>query len=130
MKKNYPINTQKNGDSAQTADYRSELERLMPYDPDTTRFTVLCSRQDYSAGRIARAVEDCNAHVLNLNVTTDCAGENMIAVDLRVDRVNIESIARSLARYDYTVVGREQEDDDVHEMYRERAAEVLRYLEL
>lgn len=106
------------------------LERLMPYSPDASRFTVLCRRDDYSAGRLARAIEDCNAHVINLNVTADSFGDDLLAVDVRVDRKNIDSIVRSLARYDYTVVGSEKPDDMITETERMRVAELLRYLDV
>ncbi|MCH5220390.1 MAG: hypothetical protein J1F20_07440 [Muribaculaceae bacterium] len=106
------------------------LTRLMPDYPESTRFTVVCRRKDYSAGRIARAVEDCDAHVLNLNVTSDNVGEDMVCVDVRIDRTDASSIVRSLERYDYLVTGFEDIERVVSDSERQRVAEVLRYLEL
>lgn len=103
---------------------------LFPYSPDASRFTVVCRREDYSAGRIAQAIEDCNAHVLNLNVTSLPAGEGKVAVDIRVDRKNTASIARSLARYDYIVAGEYGAEETVDEGDRERVAELLRYIDI
>lgn len=107
----------------------NELRRLMPHAPDASRFTIVCSKDDYSARRIAHAIEDCGAHVLNLNVTADDAGENHVAVDVRVDRNDLSSIVRSLARYDYNVIGEHSTqlftDDD-----RRRVDELLRYLDV
>ena len=37
--------------------------------PDASHMLVACRRDDYSASCMARAVEDADAHVLNLNVT-------------------------------------------------------------
>ena len=107
-----------------------EMERLMPYSPDVSRFTVLCRRSDYSAGTIARAIEDCNAHVLNLNLTGESLKEDMVAVDVRVDRKNIASIVRSLARFDYMVLNYADNEELITDTDRQRAAELLRYLEL
>ncbi len=108
-----------------------ELERLMPYSPESTRFSVVCRRSDYSAGRIARAIEDCDAHVLNLNLTADGhPDEDTVVVDVRVDRKNISSIARSLARYDYIVEGIEESAYEVDDADRMRVAELLRLLDV
>lgn len=134
MKSNSPTNKQKKDTEAsvmtQTTRIEDELSHLMPYSPESTRFTILCRRDDYSAGRIARAIEDCNANVLNLNVTDYVSDDDRIAVDVRVDRLNTTSIARSLERYDYIVVGVEQPDKTTDEMYRTRVAELLRYIEI
>lgn len=122
-----------NPDSAhnnKTENASIHLERLMPYTPDSTHFTVICRRSDYSAGTIARAIEDCNAHVLNLNLTGDSLPDDMVAVDVRVDRNNIASIVRSLARFDYSVVGEDHTADIVTDSDRERVAELLRMLDI
>lgn len=107
-----------------------ELKRLLPDRHDTSRFTVVCRADDYSAGRIARAIEDCDAHVLNLNLTSDDAGEGLVAVDVRIDRNDASSIVRSLARYDYAVSGFENENMTVSESDRQRVEELLRYIEM
>lgn len=132
MEKNYPIKAQKN-DSAALRDTAAtaELERLMPYSSEATRFSIVCRRSDYSAGRIARAIEDCDAHVLNLNLTADSRGDDdTVVVDVRVDRKNISSIARSLARYDYVVDGVEDTVFEVDDSDRMRVAELLRMLDV
>lgn len=106
------------------------MAHLFPFNPDSTRFVVTCRRSDYSAGRIARAIEDCNAHILNLNVTDQALDDDLIAVDIRVDRQDTASIARSLARYDYTVVGSTDDYSAVSDTERERVTELLRILDL
>lgn len=94
---------------------------------------IACRRRDYSASRIARAVEDCDAHLLNLNVTadTDYDTSNRLIVELRVNHRNPSAIARSIERYGYEVVDFESvatNDDD--ETARRRLDELLHYLEL
>lgn len=107
-----------------------QLARLVPFNPEASVLTVLCRRSDYSAGRIAHAIEDCNANLINLNVTSDTPGDDMVAVEIRVDRKNTAAIARSLARYDYIVLGHDSHDDVIDETGRNRVAELLRYLDI
>lgn len=120
-----------------------ENEYLFPPVAESSRLLVGCRREDYSASRIAHAVEDCNAHLLNLNVTSidnakdsDVDGENVnegkfpVVCDLRVSHRNAESISRSLERYGYTVLAastNEKADDSV---LRRRIDELFRYLEV
>ena len=77
------------------------------YAQDASHMLVACRRDDYSASRMARAVEDADAHVLNLNVTAlhpEGAGPDMVLVALRVGRRDAAAVARSLARYGYETV--------------------------
>ena len=60
----------------------AEILRLMPENPETGRLTVACAPADYSASIIARAVEDVDAHLLNLNVTADSDAARVVT-DLR-----------------------------------------------
>ena len=79
-----------------------EHEYLYPPVADSSRLLVGCSREDYSASRIAHAVEDCDAHLLNLNVTSfnsgydaDTYGENrpdVCAVALDAERFGADGI--------------------------------------
>ena len=120
-------------------------EYFYPPLADSSRLLVGCSRSDYSASRIARAVEDCDAHLLNLNVTsptTRVAGrdaEDMaeeadnrfpVLCDIRVSHRDAAAISRSLERYGYTVIdweGDEAADDDTS---RQRIEHLFRYLEI
>lgn len=65
-----------------------------------------CRRCDYSASLVARAVEDCDAHLINLNVTSLCdpSAADHLFVDLRISLRNADSVVRSLSRYGYDVV--------------------------
>lgn len=134
MKKNYPIKEQKKGsgasDGVSSGVAEAELERMMPFFDGASRLTVICRREDYSASRIASAIEDCDAHVLNLNLTSDIVGDGEVVVDVRVDRVNVASMARSLERYGYSVVGIDRPDNDFDEESRRRVEEFLRYLDV
>lgn len=92
--------------------------------------TVECAATDYSASSIARAVEDCNAHLLNLNVTSETSVlPGNVVVDLRVNHRNADAVSRSLERYGYTVTSVDT-TTNAEEEARENALELLHYLEL
>lgn len=78
--------------------------RLFPRNPDSSRLTVACAPADYSASRIARAVEDCDVHLLNLNVTDESTSDGRMLIELRVNRRDPSGVARSLRRYGYDVL--------------------------
>ena len=111
------------------------LRRLFPPLEDSSRLTVSCRRVDYSASAIARAVEDCDAHLLNLNLTADGGvldpfGDELTA-ELRISHRNASAVARSLERYGYRVIALEHgaasgADDTV----RNRVNELMHYLEV
>jgi len=120
-----------------------ENDYLFPPVAESSRLLVGCRREDYSASRIAHAVEDCNAHLLNLNVTAidqtagyDNDGEATVdgkfpvVCDLRVSHRNAESIARSLERYGYTVIMSSNNDTHDDSILRRRINELFRYLEI
>ncbi len=111
---------------------------------DCSRLIVGCRRSDYSASRIARAVEDCDAHLLNLNVTSaggsfhasaydeaDAADNPYpVLVDVRVNMRNATAISRSLERYGYTVLGCQTDADASDDISRERIDQLFKYLEI
>ncbi|MDE6206557.1 MAG: hypothetical protein K2M55_01990 [Muribaculaceae bacterium] len=119
---------------------------LFPPVTESSRLLVGCRRQDYSASRIAHAIEDCNAHLLNLNVTSGLHKSSPehpegvsdakfpIVCDIRVSHRNAESISRSLERYGYTVLeaddDRSDSSDGSDSTFRNRVANLLRYLEV
>ncbi|MDE6311709.1 MAG: hypothetical protein K2L96_07840 [Muribaculaceae bacterium] len=110
---------------------------LYPAHPDSSRLLVGCRRTDYSASRISTAVEDCDAHVLNLNITSlgenfsGAEGNDILIVDLRVDHRSPAAISRSLERYGYSVLmTRGTDDDDPRDdSLRNRINELLRYID-
>lgn len=122
-----------------------ENDYLFPPIAESSRLLVGCRREDYSASRIAHAVEDCNAHLLNLNVTAmeQNAADNMdseeevmsdgkfpVVCDIRVSHRNAESIARSLERYGYTVLMSTDSEPQDDSTLRRRINELFRYLEI
>lgn len=112
---------------------------LYPPRTDSSRLLLGCRRLDYSASRISTAVEDCNAHVLNLNVTDlgdtfSDTGSDMLVIDLRVNHRSPSAISRSLERYGYNVLmaetpGGEPDDDPRADSLRSRINELLRYID-
>ncbi len=91
---------------------------------ETSQLVVSCAAGDYSASRIAHAVEDCDAPLLNLNVAAgDAAGvSSRVTVSLRIGHRDPERVARSLERYGYEVVsasGSDTSDDRLRRNYDE-----------
>lgn len=120
-----------------------ENDYLFPPVAESSRLLVGCRREDYSASRIAHAVEDCNAHLLNLNVTAidqtagfdevedyTSDGKFPVVCDLRVSHRNAESISRSLERYGYTVIMSSDNETTDDNTLRRRINELFRYLEV
>lgn len=107
------------------------MNRLFPPVDESSTLLVTCRRGDYSASRIARAVEDCDAHLLNLNVTADSDRlDNRIAVELRVSHRNPLSVARSLERYGYEVEDFSETNPADNSIIRSRLDELIHYIEL
>ena len=106
-----------------------ELDELYPIAEGSRHLVIGCRGSDYSASRIASAVEDCDAHLLNLNVMHDASERYDLLVDLRVDRLNIEAVARSLERYGFDVVGVD-DNGGADDSLRERVEELLRYINM
>ncbi len=107
-----------------------DFDVLFPAGSDESSILVRCGRADYSASMLARAVEDCDAQVLNLNVTSLDGGMSKLVVALRVNHRNPSAVAHSLERYGYEVIDLVSDSEDENERMRQRANEVLRYLEL
>lgn len=113
---------------------------LFPAAAEWCRIVVGCHREDYSASRIAHAVEDCNAHLLNLNVTSGSPGPSRtddsadqetsmypVTVDLRIDLRDYRAVCRSLERYGYAVldvIANEDNNPDIDSPI----ANLIRYL--
>jgi hypothetical protein len=105
----------------------------MPPLDDASELTVACVGRDYLGSALARAVEDCDAHLINMNVTDGFTDDGRMLVHLRVNRRNAAAVARSLQRYGYEVVGgidpADVADGRTDEL-RRRAAELLHILEI
>lgn len=126
--KNLTVCPEKN---AVTGGASAELRRLFPYTPECSSLIVECPASDYSASSIARAVEDCNAHLLNLNVTDmKSVFPGNVVIDLRIDHRDSDAVSRSLERYGYSVTSRKGELSESEQRARDNAMELLHYLEM
>ena len=105
-----------------------QVDDLYPAIEGASHLLIGCRRTDYSASRIARAVEDSDAHLLNLNLMLDESGAYDLLVDIRVNRRSGESVARSLARYGFDVLNFTHGEDEADSTLSERVEELLRYL--
>lgn len=110
--------------------YILEFSQLFPPAEDESRLLVGCRRRDFSASRISQAVEDCNAQLINLNVTSLPSDIAELVIALRVNHRNAEAISRSLTRYGYDVLDASSSSDIDDESMRSRANELLRMLEV
>lgn len=115
------------------------LERLFPQTEEASELLVIVAAHDYSASAIARAVEDCDAHILNLNILADIpeSAPDHRLVALRIDHRNVSAVARSLERYGLRVIALGESEPDLSaasdphsEDTRRRVEELLRYIEI
>lgn len=115
-------------------DSLSEMERLttlIPPQPESAELTVSCAPADFLASAIARAVEDADAHLINLNVTSRRHPDGSLLVHLRVNRRSPAAVARSLQRYGFTVIdGGPAEASPLDSTLSDRAAQLLRILDV
>lgn len=107
----------------------SLFKRRYPRNNEATEIVLCCPPCDYSASLICRAAEDCDAHVLNLNVTDERTETGNIIVDLRINHRDGENVARSLERYGYEVLDYFSPSRQ-NEFAEERAEEILRILDI
>ena len=114
-------------DTAGRSPFHTE-ERLFPPAEESSELTVACYRSDYSASRMAHAAEDADAQILNLNITSAESDYGEILVDLRVNRRNVLSVARSLERYGYRVVDTRENGVSIGNPLSERIGELLVHL--
>lgn len=78
------------------------LGRMIAARDDCSVITVECSPQDYSASALAHAVEDTDAHLVDL--FTSPAESGLLHVTMRVRHSDPTAASRSLERYGYNVV--------------------------
>lgn len=103
----------------------------MPPLQEASRLIVACRPDDFSASTLARAIEDSDAHLLNLNVTDRRLDDGRITVDLRTNRRNARSAVRSLERYGYEVISSDGDGEDAaDDLFRLRAAELLHLINI
>ena len=104
----------------------------MPPLQEASRLIVACRPDDFSASAIARAIEDSDAHLLNLNVTDRRLDDGRITIDLRTNRRNSRAAVRSLERYGYEVISSDGDGDEdaANDVFRLRAAELLHLINI
>lgn len=103
---------------------------LFPQLDECAELTITCPPSQYSASAIAHAVEDADAHLLNLNVTAGTEPDSLTTVLLRVNHSRGESVAKSLARYGYDTIEIATPSGLPASEMMERAREFMRYLEI
>lgn len=105
------------------------LSHLFPEAGDSSQLKVHCKRTDYSASHLSRAIEDAEAHVLNLNITDEVPFEGGLTVEVRISHRNPSAAARSLERYGYAV-GQTSCPDITTELTRRRINEFMAHLDV
>ena len=78
------------------------ISRMIASRDDCCVVTIECDPQDYSASALAHAVEDTDAHLVDLLSVPADGGK--IKVALRIRHSDPSAAARSLERYGYDVV--------------------------
>lgn len=78
------------------------LGRLIADRDDCCIIVVECRPDDYSASLMAHAIEDCDAHLVDLLTTP--ADDGSLRVTLRVRCYDPSAAVHSLERYDFRVV--------------------------
>lgn len=108
----------------------------MPPREESTVLTVVCHPSDFSASTLARAVEDSNAHLVNMNVTGTVRDDGRMTIELRTSLRHSDPTIRSLARYGFETVSSRSfpepadAESPMDENLRSRAAELLHILNL
>ena len=104
---------------------------IFPPDPESSRILIGLPRVDFMASHIARAVEDADARLLNMNVTgLPAATPAGVVVDLRVSHRNPERVTRSLERHGYSVLSIDTPESSTDETLRRRYDELMHILSL
>lgn len=99
-----------------------ELSVYFPPYPESSRLKIRIRRSDYQGSRVAHAVEDADAGLLNLNLTALDPDSDWVTVALRVGHRDPNRVARSLERYGFQVIGIDTDpadDDDIRQRYDE-----------
>ena len=76
---------------------------------------------------MSRIVEENNARILSSNVVS-LPDSNQIQVTIKTNKKDVSSIIRSFERYDYNLINKFLEDEELDELYRDKYEEFMRYL--
>ena len=105
------------GNTIGVIDQTSLLEgigKMIATRDDCSVITVECTPEEYSASIIAHAVEDTDAHLVDLFSTP--FDNDKLRVTLRVRNSDPTSTIRSLERYDYHVVEAHSSSDGIRSL--------------
>lgn len=83
------------------------------------------AHNDYSLSEIARIIEDNDSKIINLSLTS--TANNLLELTLKINRMDVSSIVKSLIRYDYNIVATFSESESFKNI-RERYDLLMRYL--
>lgn len=107
-----------------------DIADLFPMVHDSSQLIVGTGHEDFMASRIAHAVEDVDASLLNMNVTGRNNPENRHIVEIRVNHRDPERVARSLERYGYNIIDLRAGDGSTGEDLSDRLDEFMHYLSI
>ena len=115
--RNRELTVMENGEPIGIIDQSSLLEglgRMIAPRDDCSVITVDCAAEDYSASLLAHAVEDSDAHLVDL---FSSPGENgRVLITLRVRHSDPTAAMRSLERYDFHVIESHSSGDTIERM--------------
>ena len=113
------------------AEKKDRMEVFFPPNPESSRLMIGLAKGDFMASHIARAVEDADARLLNMNVTSLLHDNpSSIVVDLRVSHRNPERVVRSLERHGYNVLHTEAAEQPEDDTLRRRYDELMHILSI
>lgn len=119
------------GETIGYIDSQSMLEglgRLITPRDDSSTLTIKCRPEEYSASAIAIAVEDADAHLVDLFSSPD--SDDMLSVTLRVRHIDPSAVAASLNRHGYEVIECHGRQSVEAEIAAERLAHLALYLNI
>ena len=107
------------------------MEVIFPPNPESSRLLIGLAKGDFMASHIARAVEDADARLLNMNVTSLLHDNpSGVVVDLRVSHRNPERGVRSLERHGYNVLNIDAAEPATDDTIRRRYDELMHILSI
>lgn len=107
-----------------------DLTDLFPSVADSSHILVGTGHEDFMASRIAHAVEDADANMINMNVTGMTSAHDRHIIEIRVNHRDPERVARSLERYGYNILDVKSGDGSTNEQLTERLDELMHYLSI
>ena len=105
-----------------------DISELFPLVQDSSHLLVGTGHDDFMASRIAHAVEDADANLINMNLTAKKTPENKHIIEIRVNHRDPERVARSLERYGYNILETRSDDGASADQLAERLDELMHYI--